>query len=75
MLTRLKPDGNGFSLPIDGSLAEKLQIDSDTALEVSTDGERLIVRPVRDAARRAEFQQIVSDMNQRYGSMFKRLAE
>jgi antitoxin component of MazEF toxin-antitoxin module len=75
MVTRLKPDGNGFSLTIDRPLLEKLQIDSDTPLDVSTDGQRLIIQPVRDAARREEFDKIVAEMNQRYEGMFKRLAE
>jgi antitoxin MazE len=75
MVTRLKPDGDGFSLAIDRPLLDKLQIDSDTPLDVSTDGQRLIIQPVRDAARRAEFEKIVAEMNQRYEGMFKRLAE
>jgi antitoxin component of MazEF toxin-antitoxin module len=75
MVTRLKPDGNGFSLAIDRSLLEKLQIDSDTPLDVSIDGHRLIIQPLRDTARREEFDRIVADMNQRYEGMFKRLAE
>jgi len=75
MVTRLQPDGDGFTLRIDRPVLEQLNIDTDTPLEVSTDGERLIISPVKDLARRQEFERAVADMNRRYESMFKRLAE
>ena len=75
MVTRLKQDGEGFSLTIDRPTAEQLQIDVGTPLEVSVEGERLVISPVKDPARREEFERIVAEMNLRYDGMFKRLAE
>jgi hypothetical protein len=75
MVTRLKPDGDGFSVRIDGGLLQQLRIDQDTPLEISH-GRRAPDRgAVRDVARRAEFDRIVAEMNRRYDGMFKRLAE
>jgi hypothetical protein len=75
MMTRLKQDGDGFSLTIDRSTAEKLQIDSATPLDVSVEGGRLVIAPVTDPGRRQEFERVVAEMNRRYDGMFKRLAE
>ena len=75
MVTRLKQDGDGFSLSIDRPTVEKLQIDAETPLEVTVEGDRLIVSALKDPARRQEFERIVAEMNRRYDGMFKRLAE
>jgi antitoxin MazE len=75
MVTRLKQDGDGFSLALDRPTVEKLQIDAGTPLEVTVEGDRLIVSAVKDPERRKEFERIVAEMNRRYDGMFKRLAE
>ena len=75
MVTRLKRDGNGFALAIDQPLLDQLRIDADTPLDISVDGERLVVAPVRDEERRREFDRIVTEMNERYAETFRRLAE
>ena len=75
MVTRLKRDGDTLVLVIDRPLLEKMQIDSNTPLDVSIEGERLIVAPVRDEERRRDFDRIVKEMNERYSDTFRRLAE
>ena len=75
MVTRLTAEGEGFSLQIPRTLADQLGVGPDTPLELTTDGQRLIVAPVKDPARRDQFDRIVDDMNRRYEKMFKRLAE
>jgi antitoxin MazE len=75
MVTRLKRDGDTLVLVIDQPLLDQMHIDSETPLDVTTDGEKLIVSPVRDAERRREFDRIVKDMNDRYAETFRRLAE
>lgn len=75
MVTRLKRDGDTLVLVIDQPLLDQMHIDSDTPLDVTTDGDKLIVAPVRDAERRREFERIVKDMNERYAETFRRLAE
>ena len=48
MIKRLTPHGNSAALIIDKALLEILHIDMDTPLEIVTDGENLIISPVRD---------------------------
>ena len=75
MVTRLKRDGDTLVLVIDRPMVEQMQIDSNTPLDVSIEGERLIVAPVRDEERRRDFDRIVKEMNERYSDTFRRLAE
>ena len=57
MVKRLQAIGNSFGVIIDKPILELLRLTPDTSLEVSTDGERLIITPVRsttDRKRRLE---------------------
>lgn len=47
MIKTLRPIGNSFGLIIDRPILDLLNIEPDTPLEIRTDGEALIVRPVR----------------------------
>ncbi len=51
MIKTLTAVGNSLGLIIDKPILELLGIDKDTRLEVRTDGEGLIIRPVREGAR------------------------
>jgi antitoxin component of MazEF toxin-antitoxin module len=61
MVKKLSAIGNSLGLVIEKPILELLKIDRDTDLEISTDGERLIIEPIRglrrkrvtEAARRA----------------------
>jgi antitoxin MazE len=52
MTKRLQAVGNSSGVIIDKPILELLRITSETELEVSTDGERLIITPLRPAAAR-----------------------
>ncbi len=43
----LSPVGNGLGLIIDEAILDRLNIGRETPLEIRTDGEALIIRPVR----------------------------
>ncbi len=75
MRKKLTRSGNSLALVIDRPLLEALGIDAETELEVSTDGDVLVVTPVRDRRRARKLAQIVAEAHQRYGGVFKRLAE
>lgn len=47
MIKRLQIVGNSLGLIIDKPILELLKITPDTELEITTDGERLIIVPVR----------------------------
>jgi antitoxin component of MazEF toxin-antitoxin module len=47
MIKKLSAVGNSLGLIIDRPILELLDITKDTALEIKTDGEALIIRPVK----------------------------
>jgi len=75
MIKKLSKHGNSLALVIDRSILDLLGINEKTSLEMSTDGESLIVAPVRDKKRRQKFEQALASSNERYGKALKRLAE
>jgi antitoxin MazE len=75
LVKKLSKHGNSLALVIDRSILDLLNIDEETSLEVSTDGEALIVAPVRDKKRRKKFEEALAASNERYGKALKRLAE
>jgi hypothetical protein len=52
-----------------------LKIDTDTQLDISTDGHRLIVAPAEQTERQRKFDEAQRTAHRRYGKAFKKLAE
>jgi antitoxin MazE len=52
MVKRLQTVGNSSGVIIDKPILELLRITSETELDISTDGERLIITPLRSEATR-----------------------
>jgi antitoxin MazE len=52
MQKRLSAIGNSFGIVIEKPILELLDIDRETDLELTTDGERLIIEPIRRRRRR-----------------------
>ena len=52
MRKRLSTVGNSLGIIIEKPILELLQIDKETEFELSTDGERLILEPIRPAGHR-----------------------
>jgi antitoxin MazE len=74
MLKKLTRHGNSLALVLDKGIIELLNIDSETPLEISTDGSLLLITPVRDEKRRRQFQDALEKTNMRYERTLKRLA-
>lgn len=75
MRKRLTKTGNSLALVLDKRLLEATGIDADTPLEVSTDGDVIVISPARDRRRAARLKQIATEAHRRYGGVFRRLAE
>jgi antitoxin component of MazEF toxin-antitoxin module len=75
VIKRLTRSGNSLALVIDRRLLHELEIDADTDLELSTDGDVLVVTPRRDRKRRRRVADLVSEAHEHYGGVFRRLAE
>jgi len=52
MVKTLTAIGNSLGVIIDKPILDLLRIDRDTRLEITTDGEALVIRPVREEHRR-----------------------
>jgi antitoxin component of MazEF toxin-antitoxin module len=75
MIKKLTKHGNSLALVIDRPILDLLRIGTDTPLDISTDGKRLIVAPSGATARRKKFNAAQEWAHKRYGKAFQKLAE
>jgi len=75
MVKRLTKTGNSLALVLDRPLLEATGIDADTDLEVSTNGDVIVISPRRGEERAAKFRASVDEIEARYAGVFRRLAE
>jgi antitoxin component of MazEF toxin-antitoxin module len=75
MIKRLTKHGNSLALVIDRRVLELLDIRADTPLSLTTDGNCLVVAPVRDARRRKLFRRALEAVCRRHHRALKRLAD
>jgi len=75
MKKKLTRTGNSVALVLDKPLLKQLGLDETSEVELSTNGDVLVVTPVRDAARRRKLKKIIEKMDDQYGGVFQRLAE
>src|SRR5439155_17576356 len=75
MIKKLTQHGNSWALVIDKPVLDLLKIDPSTPLEITTDGQLLVVAPAKDAKRKAKFKQALEETNRKYGRALKRLAD
>jgi antitoxin MazE len=74
MIKKLTRHGNSWALVIDKPILDLLQIDPESPLEVTTDGQMLFVSPAATRQRRAKFKAALAKTNRRFGPALKRLA-
>ena len=67
--------GNSLALVIDKPILEMLQITAETKLELTTNGDAILVTPVRDKKRQARIDASLKKINDKFGDDLKRLAE
>ena len=75
MRQKLTRTGNRLALVLDKRLLDRVGIDADTPLDVSTNGQVIVVSPVRGRRRITKLKKIVAEAHSRYGGVFRRLAE
>jgi antitoxin MazE len=74
MVKRLTRTGNSLALVIDRPLLDATGIDADTPLDISTNGDVIVISPVRGQNRQARFRAAVDTIHQDYAGVFRRLA-
>jgi antitoxin component of MazEF toxin-antitoxin module len=75
MITKLSRHGEHAVLILEQEILDQLNIDVETPLNVETEGEMLIIFPIRDAEHRQKFQEALDRTNRTYNRMLQRLAE
>ena len=67
--------GNSLPLVIDKPILELLQINADTPLELTTNGDAILIAPIRDKRRQRQLKASLEKINQRFGEDLERLAK
>lgn len=75
MIKKLTKHGNSLAMVIEKPILELLGADADTPFDVTTDGQVLILSPVKDPGRREALSAALEKVNARYPNALKKLAE
>jgi antitoxin component of MazEF toxin-antitoxin module len=76
MTKRLQAIGNSAGIIIDRPILDLLGITADTELDLKTDGERLIITPVREPSPRARrLAKVQSKVVRKHERTFRKLAK
>lgn len=67
--------GNSLAIVIDKPVLELLQITPDTKIELTTNGDAIMLTPIRDKKRQARLQAALEKINNQFGDDLKKLAE
>lgn len=75
MIKTLTKHGNSYALVIEKPILELLRVSPETSFEIVTDGQCLVLTPVRDSEDDKKFQAALDMVHKRFGRAMKRLAE
>ncbi len=75
MIKKLTRTGNSVALVLDKPLLEELGLDENSEVELSTNGQILVVTPRRESSRERKFRKAVDKINRKYAGLFRRLSE
>ena len=75
MIKTLTKHGNSYALVIDKPILELIQATPETPFEIITDGQSLLLSPVRTPAERKKFEDALKMVHKRFGRALKKLAE
>ncbi len=67
--------GNSLALVIDKPILDMLQISAETPLELSTNGDQILVTPCRDKSRQKKLAASLKSINEKFGDDLRKLAE
>ncbi len=75
MVKNLVKHGNSYAIIIEKPVMEILRINPDTDLELTTNGDSLLISPVRSGSKNDKLQAALKKINSRFGDDLRRLAE
>ena len=74
MIKKLVSHGNSAALIIDKPILDILKVDMDTPLEITTDGNNIIISPVESPVREKRFKAALDKVNKIHGKTLRKLA-
>ena len=75
MIKMLKKHGNSMALVIEKPMMEALGITEETPLQVTVNGNALVVTPANVGVGPERMKTVIKQIRKRYGPMLKRLAD
>ena len=75
MKKKLTRSGNSVALVLDKPLLEQLGLEENAEVELSTNGDVLVVTPVRDVVRQRRFRKSAEKITEKYAGLFRRLSQ
>jgi antitoxin MazE len=75
MRKKLSVVGNSLGVLIEKPILELLKIDRDTEIEMTTDGNRLILEPVRPEERKKRIADLHDKVMKKHDATFRKLAK
>ena len=75
MIKTLTKHGDNYALEIEKPLLELLRVGPEAAFEVVTDGQCLVLTPLRDTDAEKKFESALEMVHEKFGRAMKRLAE
>jgi len=75
MIKKLTRIGNSVALILDKPLLDQLGLDENAEVELSINGQVLVVTPTPGPARERKFREIVDKINKKYAGVFRRLSD
>lgn len=75
MIKTLQKHGNSMALVIEKPMMEALGIKEDTPLQVTVNGNALVITPANVGVGPERMKHVIKDLRKRYGPMLKRLAD
>ena len=74
MIKKMVQHGNSSAIIIEKPLMELLHINSETPLEIITDGKNLIISPVQNKERLNKLENTLDKINQKHKNTLQKLA-
>ncbi len=75
MIKTLTKHGNSYALVIEKPILELLRATPETPFEIMSDGQCLVLTPLRESKDERKFQKALESVHARFGRAMKRLAE
>jgi antitoxin MazE len=75
MIKKLTRTGNSVAIVLDKPILEAVGWDENAEVEISTNGQVVVLTPKPDAGRTRKLKRILDELDAEYGGVFKRLAE